>query len=150
MVSKPDPVDVHVGARLRRRRLLLGLSQEKLAQAIGVSFQLVQRHEKGTYRVNASRLYQLATLLRVPISYFFDDLAPEVSGLATSSANAVEAPDDGLLVKSETLKLVRAYHCISDGEMRRQVYDLIQAIAETDSAEKPAGRASGKRAKQPR
>jgi transcriptional regulator with XRE-family HTH domain len=130
--SNLDPVDVHVGARIRRRRLLLGLSQEKLAQTIGVSFQLVQRHDKGTYRVSASRLYQLAMLLRVPISYFFDDLAPEILGLAPSSADAVEALDDGLLAKSETLKFMGAYYRIPDGEMRRQVYDLIQAIAETD------------------
>ncbi len=148
----PEPVDIHVGARIRRRRVLLGLSQEKVGHAIGLTFQQLQKYEKGTNRVSSSRLYQLAKLFGVPISFFFDDMPPEISGRASERAKAAESLDDGLLAKRETLEFVRNYHRIPDGEMRRYVYDLVQAIAETAAAEKPGAgrRAPGKPAKQAR
>ena len=148
----PEPVDIHVGARIRRRRVLLGLSQEQVGHPIGLTFQQVWRYENGAIRVSSSRLYQIAKLLGVPISFFFDDMPPEISGRAPSPAEAAAALDDGLLAKSETLKFVRNYYRIPDGEMRRYVYDLVQAIAETAAAEKQGAgrRAPGKPAKQSR
>ena len=148
----PEPVDIHVGARIRRRRVLLGLSQEKLAQAIGLTFQQLQKYESGANRVSSSRLYQLANLLGVPISFFFDDMPPEISGRAPGPAKAAEPLEEGLLAKRETLEFVRAYHRIPDGETRRHVYDFVRAIAETTAAEKQGARrrAPGKRAKRAR
>ncbi len=145
----PKPVDIHVGARIRRRRVLLGLSQEQVGHAISLTFQQVQKYENGANRVSSSRLYQLAKLLGVPISFFFDDMPPEISGRAPGPADAAESLDDGLLAKLETLKFVRNYHRIPDGETRRYVYDLVQAIAETAAAEKQGTgrRAPGKPAK---
>ena len=148
----PKPVDIHVGARIRRRRVLLGLSQEQVGHAIGLTFQQLQKYEKGTNRVSSSRLYQLAKLFGVPVSFFFDDMPPEISGKAQGPAEAAAALDDGLLAKTETLKFVRNYHRIPDAETRRYVYDLVQSIAEAAAAEKPDAvrRAPRKPAKQAR
>ena len=148
----PKPVDIHVGARIRRRRVLLGLSQEQLAHGISLTFQQLQKYENGANRVSSSRLYQLARLLGVSISFFFDDMPAEISGKAPGLSEAAEPLDPGLLAKRETLEFVRAYHRIPDGEMRRYVYDLVQAIAETAAAEKQGAgrRAPGKPAKQSR
>ena len=148
----PEPVDVHVGARIRWRRVLLGLSQEQLAHGISLTFQQVQKYENGANRVSSSRLYQLARLLGVPISFFFDDMPPEISGKAPGLSEAVEPLDPGLVAKRETLELVRNYHRIPDGETRRYVYGLVQAIAEATGPEKrDAGRrAPGKPAKKSR
>ncbi len=132
----PEPVEIHVGARIRRRRVLLGLSQEQVGHAIGLTFQQLQKYEKGTNRVSSSRLYQLAKLFGVPISFFFDDMPPEISGKAPGPSEAAESLDDDLLAQRVTLELVRNYHRIPDREMRRYVYDLVQSIAETDAAEK--------------
>jgi transcriptional regulator with XRE-family HTH domain len=148
----PNPVDIHVGARIRRRRVLLGLSQEKLAHAIGLTFQQVQKYERGTNRVSASRLYQLAKVLGVPISFFFGDMSPEVSGKARGLAEAADPFDDDLLAQRVTLELVRAYHNIPEAATRRGVYKLVKAVAETAAAEEQgAGRqAPGKPAKRAR
>ncbi len=148
----PQPVDIHVGARIRQRRVLLGLSQGQLAHGISLAFQQVQKYENGANRVSSSRLHQLARLLGVPISYFFDDMPPEISGRSSGLSEAAEPLDPSLVAKRETLELVRNYHRIPDGEMRRNVYDLVQAIAETAAAEKPGAghRAPGKPAKQAR
>src|SRR6202167_5852922 len=94
----PNPVDVHVGARLRLRRTLIGMSQEKLGEAIGLTFQQVQKYERGTNRVGASRLYELSRVLDVPVGFFFDEIDPRlldsnaVTGLAEGPAPAFEQP----------------------------------------------------------
>ena len=142
MPDKPNPVDVHVGSRIRLRRTLLGMSQEKLGKAIGLTFQQVQKYERGTNRVGSGRLYQLAKVLSVPISFFFDDMPPEVSGEAPGFAEVAEPFDNGLLNKRVTLELVRAYHNIPDAATRSYVYDLVQAIAEAAAEEQGAGRAA--------
>ena len=148
----PKPVDIHVGTRIRRRRVLLGLSHGQLAHGISLTFQQVQKYENGASRVSSSRLHQLARLLGVPISYFFDDMPPEISGRSPGLSEAAEPLDPGLVAKRETLELVRNYHRIPDGETRRYVYGLVQAIAEATGPEKrDAGRrAPGKPAKQSR
>lgn len=129
MAARPNPVDVHVGSRIRLRRNLLGLSQEKLGTAIGLTFQQVQKYERGTNRVGASRLFQLATVLNVPVSFFFDDLAPETAarygGLQESAATFEQDP----LTKRETLELVRAYNRIADPAIRRRLFDLVKSLA---------------------
>ena len=119
----PDPVDVHVGTRVRERRTMLGLSQEKLARAFGVSFQQVQKYERGANRISASRLFQLSTILDVPITYFFEGLAGE-----DADAPVDEAAADEKMMSRETLDLVRAYYRIPDQAVRKRFVDLVRAI----------------------
>ena len=136
-VEKPDgpsPVDVHVGARIKLRRSLLGLSQERLGDALGLTFQQVQKYERGANRVSASRLYDLARVLDVPVSFFFDDFAeggPQAAASAFGFAESQEAfglsPD--LLSRRETIDLVGAYWRITDAAQRRRVLDLIKGMA---------------------
>ena len=131
--SRPSPIDVHVGSRIRLRRTLLGMSQERLGEALGLTFQQVQKYERGVNRVGASRLFDLARVLDVPISFFFDDMA-EGSGLATSGRRATgfeqsqDAFSDETLNRRETLELVRAYYRISDPAVRKRVFELIKSM----------------------
>ncbi len=127
----PDPVDVHVGKRLRQRRTLLGMSQEKLAQAFGVSFQQVQKYERGANRISASRLYLLTKILDVPVTYFFEGL-PTVTP-TQADTEAADTPDR--MTSRETLELVRAYYRISDPVVRKRLVDLARALSREDMAE---------------
>ncbi len=129
----PSPVDVHVGARLRVRRTLLGMSQTTLGEAIGLSFQQVQKYENGKNRISASRLFDLSRVLDVPIQYFFDDIPAAVA--ASSPANkkrgrAKKPPsyEPDPMAKRETLELVRAYYKIADPEIRKPLYELAKAL----------------------
>ncbi len=129
-VETPNPVDVRVGARLRLRRNMLGLSQEKLGELIGLTFQQVQKYERGVNRIGASRLYELSRVLDVPVSFFFDDTdpvrAPAMGGFAEPPAEDFEAD---VLRKPETIELVRAYFTIEDATVRRRLLDLAKALA---------------------
>lgn len=135
--SSPNPVDIHVGRRVRLRRTLLGMSQEKLGEMLGVTFQQVQKYERGANRIGSSRLYEIGQVLHVPVSFFFDDLdRPATPPAETASPGLAETtqrfsydmPIESLLYKKETLELVRAYHLISDEEMRRRILDLTKAL----------------------
>jgi len=130
MPTNPNPVDIHVGGRIRLRRTLLGMSQEKLGVAIGLTFQQVQKYERGTNRVGSSRLYQLAKVLNVPVSFFFDDMPSEVAGDGPGFGERGEPFDDNPLTKRETLELVRAYHRIPSAGIRRRVFELVKSLAE--------------------
>ncbi len=114
----PDPVDVHVGGRVRLRRTLLGMSQTDLAGALGLTFQQVQKYERGFNRIAASRLYHLCHILDVPVGYFFEGLK---EGAPTWS------PDD-VMVKRETLELVRAYYRIRDPKVRKALHAMTMAM----------------------
>ena len=129
--DKPNPIDVHVGTRVRLRRNMLGLSQEKLGEAIGLTFQQVQKYERGANRIGASRLHDLSRVLDVPVSFFFDDMdpvrAPAIpAGFAEPPA---EAFDSDPLRKRETVELVSAYYRIEDAVVRRRLFDLAKALA---------------------
>jgi transcriptional regulator with XRE-family HTH domain len=136
MASKgfPNPIDVHVGSRIRLRRTLLGISQERLAEAIGLTFQQVQKYEKGANRVSSSRLYDLARILDVPLPYFFEEMSAGVSAQTPSAlmktkqrpANEQEADP---LARRETLEFVRAYYKIEDPAVRKRVFELTKAVA---------------------
>src|ERR1700728_1426467 len=108
--DKPSPIDVHVGSRVRLRRTLLGMSQEKLGDALGLTFQQVQKYERGANRIGASRLYDLSRVLDVPVSYFFDEFGdqPALAG-AGLGEEAAESYQPNPMMKRETLELVRAY-----------------------------------------
>ncbi len=143
--SRPSPIDVHVGSRIRLRRTLLGMSQERLGDALGLTFQQVQKYERGANRVGASRLFDLSRVLDVPVSFFFDDLpAPYAAAGARSSLHQgsgfAEAQDgfgggDDLFTRKETIDLVRAYYRISELPVRKRVLDLIKSMGPTDRGE---------------
>ncbi len=115
----PHPVDAHVGSRVRLRRTLVGMNQTQLGSALGVSFQLIQKNERGMNRIGASRLWQLSQVLDVPVSYFFEGL---------DEGAKAWSPDD-MLVKRETLELVRAYYRITDPEIRKRLRVLVDVVA---------------------
>ncbi len=132
-VSRSGPIDIHVGARLRLRRNLFGISQTDLGKALGVTFQQVQKYEKGTNRISASRLFNLSRVLDVPISFFFEDLSPAAAGggrrrtrRLSEAPAAVLEPDS--LSKPETVELIRAYYRVTDPELRKRVLDLLKAL----------------------
>ncbi|MBX9635254.1 MAG: helix-turn-helix domain-containing protein [Magnetospirillum sp.] len=131
--GKPNPVDVHVGARVRLRRTLLGMSQEKLGEALGLTFQQVQKYERGANRVGASRLFDLSRVLDVPVSFFFDDMSNEVEALSPRLISGLSEEPSSFeadpMTKRETLELVRAYYRITDPQVRRRVLDLAKALA---------------------
>ena len=138
MALHPNPVDIHVGKRVRLRRTLLGISQEKLGKAINLTFQQVQKYERGTNRIGSSRLYQLSQVLDIPVSYFFDDLPIEITarkspGLADVKVASFQGDP---LVKRETLELVRAYYRITDPSVRKRIFELVKAVAKPASGDK--------------
>jgi transcriptional regulator with XRE-family HTH domain len=126
----PNPIDIRVGARLRLRRNMLGLSQEKLGDAIGLTFQQVQKYERGANRIGASRLHELSQILNVPIAFFFDDTdpvrAPAMGGFSEQPAEVFDAVPPR---KAETLELVQAYWAIEDTALRRRLLDFVKALA---------------------
>jgi len=122
----PEPVDVHVGARIRTRRLLIGMNQETLARALGLTFQQVQKYEGGANRVSASRLSEIAKILKVPVSFFFSDLE---SGSAEPSPR--EREERERMQRPETIELVRSYYAISDQRTRQQFLEMVKAAAQT-------------------
>ena len=123
--GKPHDVDIHVGGRVRLRRSALGLSQDQLGAAIGLSFQQVQKYERGANRIGASRLYEMSKVLHTPISYFFEDFGDQ--GLAEAGGSSYQ-PDP--VMKREALELMRAYHQILDPKQRKKVLKLVQGLAE--------------------
>lgn len=126
MAENPDPVDVHVGGRVRLRRTLLGMSQEKLGSALGLTFQQIQKYERGTNRIGSSRLHQLSRVLDVPVSFFFDDMPGE--GRPGFGEGGQASFDQEQLSKRETLELVRAYYRIDDSAVRARLFDLVKAL----------------------
>jgi transcriptional regulator with XRE-family HTH domain len=133
VTGKPNPVDAHVGNRLRVRRTLLGLSQEKVGEAMGLTFQQVQKYERGANRIGASRLWDMSRVLDCPVSYFFEEMDDRTAD--ASPRNQAGASDremlheDDPLVRRETLELVRAYYEITDEHVRRRIYELARSLA---------------------
>ncbi len=136
----PNPVDVHVGSRVRLRRTLLGLSQEKLGEAVGLTFQQIQKYERGANRIGASRLFEFSRILDVPVSFFFDDMADRVMGNngvgAAGMADQPQAPlDADPLTRRETLELVRAYYRIGDPQVRKRLFELAKSLGTAEDAQ---------------
>ena len=147
--GKPNPIDVHVGGRVRLRRTLLGMSQEKLGEAIGLTFQQVQKYERGANRIGASRLFDLSRVLDVPVSFFFDDMSDDtslqsprmmVAGFTEETPVSLEEPatfEADPMTKRETLELVRAYYRITDPQIRKRVFELAKALANASETGEP-------------
>ncbi len=134
-VRAPNPVDVHVGTRVRLRRTLLGMTQTGLGDAIGLTFQQVQKYERGVNRIGSSRLYDLARVLDVPINFFFDEMPKDVaskSGAASSGpVEGAEAFDPDIVSKRETLELVRAYYKIENPQIRKRLFEMVKALGKS-------------------
>jgi transcriptional regulator with XRE-family HTH domain len=133
--KKPNPVDQHVGSRVRLRRMLLGMSQERLGESMGLTFQQVQKYEKGVNRIGASRLFQISKILDVPVQFFFEE-APQADGHATGPGLA--EPDSETFIleflnSREGLELNRAFVKIADPKVRKSVVDLVRALSAADS-----------------
>lgn len=130
----PNPTDKHVGSRVRMRRMMLGMSQEKLGDSLGLTFQQVQKYEKGTNRIGASRLQQISQILQVPVSFFFEG-APSAQTSGRHEATG-EAPSPAyvsdFLATSDGLALTKAFMRIDDSKLRRRIVDLVEQIAGRD------------------
>ena len=122
-------IDLHLGKRLRRRRRLLGLTQQQLASAVGVRFQQIQKYECGANRISAARLWELAEALEVPINYFYEGLEAEAGSDATEAVKRSEQ----VLARKETLDLVRAYYKLGE-RPRRRLLDLAKSLDDNDAA----------------
>ena len=132
MQRSPNPVDLHVGGRVRMRRKMLGVSQERLADALGLTFQQVQKYERGANRVSASKLYEIARFLSAPISYFFEGLSDPTSTGAPGHDDASEQFVHDFLMTSEGLELAAAFPKIRRSRLRRRVLDLVRALSEDE------------------
>jgi transcriptional regulator with XRE-family HTH domain len=125
----PNPIDKHVGSRVRMRRMMLSMSQEKLGDALGLTFQQVQKYEKGTNRIGASRLQQISQILQVPVAFFFEGaptLHPQPEGMAEAPSPAYVSD---FLATSEGLALTKAFTRIKQPKLRRRIVDLVEEIA---------------------
>lgn len=129
----PNVVDLHVGGRVRMRRKMLGVSQEALAEALKLTFQQVQKYERGANRVSAGKLYEIAKILQVPVSFFFDGLADPMSPAAENVGAETERVVTAFLNTPEGLELAEMFPKIGRGRVRRQVLDLVRAMAEDDA-----------------
>jgi transcriptional regulator with XRE-family HTH domain len=133
----PHPADIHVGKRLRLRRTILGLSQEAIGNAIGVTFQQVQKYERGVNRMGSSRLYEFSKILSVPVSYFFEEMDKSGSSVSAASNVAEDAPafEHERMSSRETLEMMRAYYRITDPLVRKRIFELIKSVAEDKPVE---------------
>ncbi len=131
MMTKPNPVDIQVGSRLRQRRALLGMTQQHLAMALDLSFQQIQKYESGINRISAGRLYHFSQLLNVPIGYFFEGAEQTIGSAARDTPGALQS---GGQTKRETLELARAYSHISDSAVRKCLLEVAKSMANFSSS----------------
>ncbi len=134
----PNPVDTHVGTKVKSRRLMLGLSQEELAGAIGLTFQQVQKYERGTNRISVSRLVDISTALKTPLEYFLDGTIAIAQGKKISlNRGFADAPQDALepdpLTKRDVMELIRAYQNIRTPQLKKQLLEMAKAMAKPDT-----------------
>jgi transcriptional regulator with XRE-family HTH domain len=135
-IKAPNPVDKYVGSRVRMRRIMLGMSQEKLGEALGLTFQQVQKYEKGTNRVGASRLQQISEILQVPVSFLFDGGPSGGASADGFSEGSSPAYVSDFLATSEGLALTRAFTRITDAKLRRSIVELVEQIAAREGPDK--------------
>jgi transcriptional regulator with XRE-family HTH domain len=137
---RANPIDMHVGTRVRLRRMLLGMSQEKLGERLGLTFQQVQKYEKGVNRIGASRLYELGRVLGVSVSYFYDEAPESMSPMAATQSEAgfAEMPAENyasdFLSSREGLELNKAFARITDAKVRRTIVELVRSLANEDNS----------------
>jgi transcriptional regulator with XRE-family HTH domain len=133
--KSPNPIDKHVGSRVRMRRMMVSMSQEKLGERLGITFQQIQKYEKGTNRIGASRLQQIAVVLSVPVSFFFEG-APVADGGASLRESPSPAYVSDFLATSDGLSLTKAFMKVKDPKVRRRIVDLVEAIASEEESKR--------------
>jgi transcriptional regulator with XRE-family HTH domain len=133
--KSPNPIDKHVGSRVRMRRMMIGMSQEKLGEQLGITFQQIQKYEKGTNRIGASRLQQIASVLGVPVSFFFEG-APTLEPTSETGFSEAASPAyvSDFLATSDGLALTKAFMKVRDPKVRRRIVDLVEAIVADEVA----------------
>ena len=131
--KKPNPVDMHVGGRIRLRRNMLGMSQERLGESLGITFQQIQKYEKGTNRVGASRLQAIASILDVPVAFFFEDAPGQEAAGGGFAEESPAAFAMEFCSTPEGLQLNRAFFRIADPKVRRRIVDLVKALSSEDA-----------------
>jgi len=148
-MAKSHTVDVHVGLRMRQRRTLLAMSQSKLGDAVGLTFQQIQKYERGSNRIGSSRLYEFAKVLDVPVAYFFEEMPSNalsgrpMSGRGRKGFGEAGTPfeeEKDPLIKRETLELVRAYYKIREARVRKRIFEMVKAVGASSHAEMMAGK----------
>ena len=153
-MARSLPVDVHVGARVRQRRALLGMSQTNLGSAVGLTFQQIQKYERGSNRISSSRLFEFAKVLDVPVSFFFEEMPSNVlagrpmSGRGKKGFGEAATPfehEKDPLAKRETLELVRAYYKIRESRVRKRIFEMVKAVGAASHAEVLGGRSKRSR-----
>lgn len=135
--KSPNPIDKHVGSRVRMRRMMISMSQEKLGEQLGITFQQIQKYEKGTNRIGASRLQQIANVLGVPVAFFFEG-APTPQGTAPGSFRESPSPAyvSDFLATSDGLALVKSFMRVRDPKVRRRIVDLVEAISSEEEGKR--------------
>ena len=128
--KKPNPIDTHVGSRIRLRRNMLGMSQEKLGENLGITFQQIQKYEKGTNRVGASRLQAIASILGVPVAFFFEDAPGQEAGAGGFEEDSPTAFAVEFCSTPEGLQLNRAFYRIADPKVRRRIVELVKSLSD--------------------
>ena len=143
-MARSHPVDVHVGVRMRQRRTLLGMSQTKVADAVGLTFQQIQKYERGSNRIGSSRLFEFAKVLDVPVSHFFEEMPSNalagrpMAGRGRKSFGEAATPfeqEKDPLIKRETLELVRGYYKIREARVRKCIFEMVKAVGAASHAE---------------
>lgn len=133
MTKSPNPIDIHVGSRVRLRRMMIGMSQERLGEKLSLTFQQVQKYEKGANRIGASRLFTIASILDVPVQFFFEDMPGEAIENLPAGAEGMKEPDQteyvmGFVSSAEGLQLNTAFSKIENVETRRKIVDLVKTL----------------------
>ncbi|MCZ6449110.1 MAG: helix-turn-helix transcriptional regulator [Alphaproteobacteria bacterium] len=131
--GRSNPIDAHVGSRVRQRRMLLGMSQEKLGKAVGLTFQQIQKYERGINRIGASRLFTLSKVLSVPIMFFFEEMPRALAAAGAKARGFADASvtfESDPMASRETAELIRAYYGIGDAKQRRRVLELLRSMAD--------------------
>lgn len=131
--GRAGSLDEHIGTRLRQRRALVGMTQEKLAEAVGITFQQVQKYENGANRISAGRLFEFSTILDVPVDYFYDGAKgsrKSALGMAESGQAGFDGPED-IMQRKETLELIRVYYSIQSPKLRKDLFNLVKSMAES-------------------
>ncbi len=134
-ITNNNPIDVHVGRRVRLHRTLLGMSQEQLGEALNITFQQVQKYERGSNRISSSRLWDIAQILDVPVSFFFDDMSDETMAHSPRRMKSGQTRDEyeknptDPIARRETLELVRAYYSIKSPNLRKRITEMVKSVA---------------------
>ena len=132
MFKTPDPIDIHVGSRVRLRRTLLGMSQTVLGNSLDLTFQQIQKYERGANRIGSSRLYKLSKILDIPVSFFFEGLEKKTANRKNSrSTQGPYDTEDDKMTRRQTLELVRAYYRIADPKVRKNIFEMIKSLAKS-------------------